>query len=189
MAIKVETIGGGDAEISGGFTHTELYVGFLETFETLTAPKKRSGTAAAATLDELVSITTDHTFLEGFGFTKVKAIAETIGLETAQIGDPTKSPVNENKLTVQILGSTAEILGFKRLIKGRELIVLATEFESGNLRQIGSAAFAGKLLESSSKIEAAIEGENTTTLVFSDKQMYDAPIYTPTGPIPIQPTV
>lgn len=189
MAIKVEKIGGGDAEVSGAFSHSELYVGFLENFDTLTEPKPRSGTAAAATLEELVSISTDHVFATGFGFTKIKCIAETVGLETAQIGDPTKSPVQENKLTVQILGSTAEILGFKRLIKGRDLIVLATEFDSGQLRQIGSAKYAGKLLESSSKIEPAVEGENTTTLVFSDKQLYDAPIYEATLPIPLQPLV
>lgn len=85
-----------------------------------------------------------------------------------------------------ILGSKAEILGFKRLCKGRDLIVLAPGLSSGNVRQIRSAKFAGKLMESSSKIEATEEGENTTTLVFQDKQNYDAPIYK--GDIDAQPT-
>ena len=185
MAIKVEKIGGATCEVSGAFSHTEVYVGFLENFASLTEPKERCGTGAAATLAELVEISADHTFEAGFGFTKIKAIADTVGLETAQIGTPTLSPVNENKLTVQILGSKAEILGFKRLCKGRDLIVLATEFESGQVRQIGSAKYPARLLESSSKIEATVEGENTTTLVFHDKQKYDAPIYK--GVITLQP--
>ncbi|MFV0248751.1 MAG: hypothetical protein ACK5H1_07315 [Tenacibaculum sp.] len=56
------------------------------------------------------------------------------------------SPFNENKLTIQILGFETEILGFKCLCKGRNLIVLATEFESGNVRQMGFAKYAGCLL-------------------------------------------
>lgn len=187
MAIKVEEIGGETCEVSGAFSHTEVYVGFLENFATLTEPLERCGDNAANTLEELVEITAAHTFSDGYGFTKIKAIAETVGLETAQIGSSRMSPVQENKLTVQILGSKSEVLGFKRLCTGRDLIVLATEFESGQVRQIGSAKYAGRLLESSSKIEAAVEGENTTTLVFQDKQKYDAPIYK--GNITLQPTV
>jgi len=186
-AIKVEQIGTDIGEVTAGFSHTEVYVGFVENFETINAPKERDGAGAATTLQELVTIGTDHTFKTGFGFTKIKAISETVALETAQIGTSTMSPVQENKLTIQILGSKAEILGFKRLCKGRDLIVLATEFCSGDVRQIGSATFAGKLLESSSKIEAIVEGENTTTLTFQDKQKYDAPKYT--GNIVLQPAV
>lgn len=178
MAINVEKIGGATCEVSGAFSHTEVYVGFLENFESLSEPKERCGDGAATTLEELVTIVGPHTFKEGFGFTKIKAIADTVGLETAQIGDTTLSPMQENKLTVKILGSKAEILGFKRLCKGRDLIVLAIEFESGQIRQIGSAKYAARLTESTSKIEPTVEGENTTTLVFQDKQKYDAPIYT-----------
>ncbi|WP_281980473.1 hypothetical protein [Tenacibaculum mesophilum] len=185
MSIKIENIGGATSEVSGGFSHTEVYVALLENFTALTEPKERDGASPAASLAELVTIDTPHTFETGFGFTKIKAIRESVGLETTQIGDVTKSPMQENKLTLQMLGSEAEILGFKRWAKGRDLVVLATEFESGNLRQIGSAKFGGKLIESSSKIEAALEGENTTTLVFQDKQKYDAPIYS--GTIEIQP--
>lgn len=177
MSINVENIGGATCEVSGGFSHTEVYVGFLEDFEKLTEPKNVCGENAAENLEELVVINATHVFKDGKGFVKVKAIADTVGLETAQIGSPTMSPVNENKLSIQILGSKPEILGFKRLCKGRDLIVLAAEFESGQFRQIGSRKYAGRLLESSSKIEAAIEGENSTTLVFQDKQKYDAPIY------------
>ena len=187
MAIKVETIGSDNCpEVTGAFSHTEVYVAKLEDFATLTEPKPRCGPGAATTLAELVEITAAHTFKPGCGFTKIKAIRESVGLETAQIGDVTKSPVQENKLTIMILGSEAEILGFKRLFKGMDVIVLAPEFSSGNVRQIGSAKFAGKLMESSSKIEATVEGENTTTLVFQDKQNYDAPIYK--GAITVQPT-
>lgn len=185
MSIKVEQIGGNNCEVTGAFSHTEVYVSLLENFASLTEPKGVCGTGAATTLEDLVTITTPHTFKLGFGFTKVKAIQQTVGLETAQLGDPTKSVVQENKLTFQLLGSKAEILAFKRLYKGKDIVVLATEFASGQVRQIGSAKFAGKITEMSSKIEATTEGENTTTIVVSDKQNYDAPIYK--GTITTQP--
>lgn len=181
MSIKVEKIGEPGCEVSGGFSHTEVYVALLSTFASLTEPKELCGDGAATTLEELVTITTAHTFNTGYGFTKMRAIQESVGLETTQIGDPNKSPMQENKLTVQLLGSKAELLGFKRQFKGQDIVVLAPEFGSGNLRQIGSAKFAGKISESSSKIEATVDGENTTTLVFMDKQKYDAPIYNVTG--------
>ncbi len=179
MAIKVETIGASAAEVSGAFSHTEIYVGLLADFDTLTEPKPKYGADAAATLAELVEISTPHTFKVGLGFTKVKAIQESVILETAQIGNK-PSPVQENKLTFQMLGSEAEILGFKRFVKGEDLIVLAAEFSSGNVRQLGSAKYAASILESSSKIDGTVEGENATTFVVQDKQMYDAPIYTGT---------
>ncbi|SOS48435.1 hypothetical protein [Tenacibaculum dicentrarchi] len=176
--IKIETIGGpSNCEVSGGFSHTEIHIAFLENFETVHAPKKTCGPDVATNLADLVTINENHVFKPGFGFMVFKAIEQTAGLETSQIGDPTKSPVQENKFTLQLLGSKAEILGAKRLLKGRELVVCAPEFTSGNVRQIGSAKYGAKLSESSSKIEAVSEGENTTTLVFTDKQMYDAPIY------------
>lgn len=181
MSIKVETIGEPGCEVSGGFSHTEIYVALVSTFASLTEPKDLCGDNAATTLEELVTITTAHTFNPGYGFTKMRAIQESVGLETTQIGDTSKSPAQENKLTVQLLGSKPELLGFKRQFKGKDLIVLAPEFGSGNLRQIGSAKFGAKIFESSSKIEATVEGENTTTLVFRDKQKYDAPIYSVSG--------
>lgn len=102
MAIDVEKIGGVSSEVSGAFSHTELYVGFLEDFEALTEPKECYGDAAASTLEDLVTITADHTFIASKGFTKVGCIADTVGLESNQIGEPTKSSVVENKLSVEI---------------------------------------------------------------------------------------
>lgn len=181
MVINVESIGGSNCETSGGFVDSEVYVGFLENFATLSEPKELCDTNVPANVannvEELVTINSTHSFKPGFGFIKIKAIAETVGLEVNQIGEAKLSPVQENKLTIQILGSKAKILGFKRLCKGRDLIVLAIEHTSGQTRQIGSAKYAGRLLESSSKIEATLDGENTTTLMFGDKQKYDAPIY------------
>ncbi|NKI28253.1 hypothetical protein HCG49_16995 [Arenibacter sp. 6A1] len=186
MAIKVETIGAAASEVSGAFSHTEIYVGLLRDFETLTEPKGKYGTDAATTLAELVEISAPHTFKVGFGFTKVKAIQESVILETAQLGNK-PSPVQENKMTFQMLGSDAEILGFKRHVKGEDLIVLGKEFASGNVRQIGSAKYAAAVIESTSKIDGTVEGENATTFVVQDKQMYDAPIYK--GDITLMPTV
>ena len=187
MSIKIESIGGSlESEIDSAFSHTEVYLGFLENFSALTEPKDLYGGSAATKLEELVTISTAHTFNRGFGFIKIKAHQESVGLETTQIGDPNLSPVQENKLTFKMVGSKPELLGFKRMVTGRDLIVLATEFASANVRQIGSAKFAAKLIESSSKIEALRGGENALTFVFADKQKYDAPIYT--GSITLQPT-
>lgn len=186
-SIKVEKIGATDVEVQGGFSNTEIYIGFLENFILLTEPKERTGTDAAANLTELITITADHTFKEGFGFTKIAAIEETVSLECTQAGNPTMSTTSINKLTVQLLGSGTEVLGFKRLCRGRQLIILANEQATGNLRQIGSAKYAGQMIESSSKIDALAEGDNAVTFVFQDKQKYDAPIYT--GIITPQPTV
>ncbi|MBS9773815.1 MAG: hypothetical protein KGV59_01480 [Tenacibaculum sp.] len=183
MAIKIEKIGGtGECEVSGGFSHTEVYVALLDHFQTLTEPKTRCSESKnpAESLADLVTITTPHTFKDGFGFTKVKAIAETVKLESTQIGDVNKSPAIENKLTFQLLGSKAEILGFKRMFKGRDVIVLAVEYASGQIRQIGSSRFGGKFKEMSALIDGTVEGENTSTIVVSDKQNYDAPIYSGT---------
>jgi hypothetical protein len=185
MAITVEKIGSAISEVTGAFSHTDILVGFMEDFDSMTAPKERDGDGAATTLAELVTITADHTFVSNKGFIKVKAVADTVGLESTLIGDPTKSTAIENKLTIQLLGSEEEIVAFKRLLKGRQLIVLAKEFESGRMRQIGSASYPARLSEASSRIEPTVEGENTSTLVFMDKQKYDAPIYS--GEVTLQP--
>lgn len=187
MAINIEEIGGAISETSGGFSHTEIYVAKTIDFETLTEPLKREGDDAATTLEELVTINATHVFKTDKGFTKIKAIRESVGLETNQIGDVNKSPNQENKLTIQLLGSDPKLLGYKRWLKGEDLIVLVPEFGTGNFRQIGSAKFAAKAMEMSSKIEQNVEGENSITVVFQDKQLYDAPIYK--GDITKQPTV
>ena len=177
MKIKVEEIGGNKKEISGAFSLTDLYIGFLEDMLSITAPKKISELVSDSKLEDLVVIRSNHTLKENSFFTNIRAIQESVILETTQIGLPTMSSVNQNKLTVKILGSKAEILGFKRLCKGRELIVIAMEYSSGEKRQLGSKSQPCWLDESSSKIEPVQESENTTTLIFKDKQLYDAPYY------------
>lgn len=184
MPINVEEIGTAAAEVTGGFTHGEVYVAFLSDFDAIVEPKDKDGLDAATTLEELVTISADHTFKVGKGFIKVKAIQESIKLETAQIGLKPQ-PVMENKLTFKMLGSKADILGFKRFIKGEDIIVIAKEFGTGQLRQIGSPRYAGSVSEGSGLIDGVIEGENTSTFVIQDKQMYDAAIYT--GEITLQP--
>ncbi len=176
--IKIENIGGtGDCEVSGAFSQTEIYVALLDDFEKVGGVKARCGDAAAKNLTELVTIQEQHVFKSDCGFTRIKAIAETVKLEGNQLGDVNKSPIFENKLTFQLLGSRPEILGFKRYFKGRELVVLATEYGSGQVRQIGSAEFGAKFKEMSSLIDAPVEGENTSTIVVQDKQLYEAAIY------------
>lgn len=177
MSIAVQTIGGPVEENNAGFSHEEIYVAPVSLFTSIAAP---GDLATAVSLSELVTIAQDHTFDIADGFTTIKAIAESVSFNGAQIGEASMSPVRENKLTLKMVGSKADLLGFDRWVKGKDVIVLAKEASSGNIRQIGSASYAGKLLESSEVIEGPIEGENSVTMVFGDKQKYYAPIYTGT---------
>lgn len=183
--IKVETLGSAVAEVMGSFAHTDIYVGLVDTFDAMVEPKERNAeTGAATTLAELVTITEAHTFKAGFGFTKVKAVQNSISLEYNQIGDVNKSTAIENKMTFELLGSEAEILGAMRLWKGRDLVVMGRESESGRLRQIGSLNYAAKM-QFEGRIESDPEGDNTVTVTVTDKQKYPAPIYT--GAVTLQP--
>jgi len=185
--IKIETIGVADVEATGGFNHTEIYIAELKHFETLTQPLERDGDGSATTLAELVEISADHTFLTGFGFTKVKAIQDTVSLESNGAGTPKKSSIFENKLVFEMLGSESDILGLQRYLKGKDVVVLATEAESGRLRQIGSARRGGTMSEYGAIIGANVEDDNVCKFTFMDKQKYPAPIYE--GTITLQPAV
>ena len=175
--IKIENLGTEFDEVTAGFHHEEIYVGLVDEMLNITEPIEIKKLKPDSVIDDLIVIKNNHTFIDGVNFTKVKAIQESVSLETTQIGTATKSPLQENKLTVQLLGSKAGLLGFKRWLKGKDLIVLAPEFGSNFKRQFGSKKQPCKLIEASSKIEPTKDGENVTTLVFRDSQKYDAPYY------------
>lgn len=183
--IKIEEIGGTTLEATGGFSHVDILVAPVSHFATIAEllPIEGDGilatTAAAA-----ATITGDHTFNLGFGFAKFNAEQDKNGLESALIGD---SKVFENKLTVMVKGTDADLLGNLRLLKNEKLIVLAREAGSGRYRQLGHSKYAAEIIEATPTVAAEYEGTNSVTFVIRDKNVVAGPIYT--GAITKQPTV
>lgn len=183
-AIKLEEIGGTTLESAGGFSHLDIYIAPVDTFESIKElpPIEGLGTlattaAAAATISET------HTFKTGYGFAKFRAEQDKNGLESPLIGD---SKIHENKLTVVVKGTDADILGSSRLLKNEKLIVLAREAHSGRVRQLGSSRYAAEIIELTPMVAPEFEGANTVTFVIRDKNVVAAPIYA--GDITDQPT-
>lgn len=178
--IKVESVGGQTLEPTGGLDVRSIRYADINWFDTISAPMPLSDLETpaneATTFEELAEISVDHTFKVGYGFMKLEAVQESAGIESAMIGEK-KRRLFENKCSATIAGSNAKLQGFVRWIKNRSGIVLVTEAESGRVRQIGSERFAAEVSEMTGKIEAAVEGDNSKTIVFSDKQAYEAPIY------------
>ena len=176
LEIDVETLGGGAQceENTGALVNGSIKYAPMHYFDTIERPKNFDETPA--NLEELVDIVGNHVFKAGKGFTTIDAHLEKNSLETGMIGAKT-SHAFENKVSVGILGSKSKILGFIRYIKNHDCIILAEEFGSGQIRQIGSEKYAATLLEAVGKIEETVEGENMQNLVFQDKQLYPAAIY------------
>lgn len=177
--ILVEEVGGLSCEPTGGLAHLEVRVAPVGWFTSMGEPKPVCADLAAdamATYAEGVEITTDHVFNAGKGFIKLKGVYETVGLETSMIGE-SKRRLFENKLTLEVPGSDATLLGMIRFHKNDDLIVLATEIESGRIRQVGTLRNPGQISELSGGIEATLEGKNGFTFTFSNKSTIPAPIY------------
>jgi hypothetical protein len=181
--IIVETLGKEIAEHAGGIVHTNFLIAPLEWFETIGAPKVLSDTDTPAnegtTFAELATITTAHTFKTGKGFMTLTSAIETSDIKSAYLGESTNKVV-ENKSTLVLEDSDAEILGFSRWIKNKRVIVLQQEVGSKNYRQLGSEEFGAIATELDAMVEGAREGLNRRTFTFSDKQRYEAPIYNAT---------
>lgn len=178
--IKVESIGGLTCEPTGGFDVRNIKYADIDWFESISAPKPICDATPAnegTTFEELAEISADHTFKTGYGFMTLEAVQESTGLESTMIGEK-KRRLFENKITTVIAGSNSTLNGFVRWAKNRSCIVLITEAESGRTRQLGSERFAAEILEMVGKVEATAEGDNSKAITFSDKQVYEAPIYT-----------
>lgn len=175
-AIKIEEIGGTTLESAGGFSHVDILVATIDSLETIgeLPPIEGSG-VLALTAAEAATISTDHTFKVGFGFAKFKAEQDKNGLESPLIGD---SKVHENKLTVMVKGTDADLLGNLRLLKNEKLLVLAREAHSGRYRQLGGARYAAEIIEATPTVAPEFEGQNAVTFVIRDKCVVAAPIYT-----------
>lgn len=187
LDIRLESIGGTDCEPTGGLVHNEIYVGLLQDFDQIGVLKKMCDADpanVAKTVEELATITQGHIFKPGKGFTRLKAVQDKNGIESSLLGD--QKQVFENKLTVVVQGSDPTTLGALRMYKGmKPLIVLAREGGSGRVRQLGGKSYGAILSEVTPKVASEKEGENNVTMVFTDKNLVAAPVYT--GDITLQP--
>ncbi len=174
--IVLEDVGVASCEPMAGVA-TEVLYAERGDFETVLDPKSLCGTGAAATLDELAEIAVaGHTFKVGKKWNKLTMVAETGEITTTQIGEK-KRRLFENQVSVQIAGSSSKLLGWMRWAKNKDLIVLVREVGTGNYRQFGSDLLSAWTESQEHKLEAAAEGNNSTTVVVKDKQKWPAPVY------------
>lgn len=178
--IIVEKLGAEIPEHSGGIVHTNILFAPLDWFDTIAAPLQLNDPDTPAnegtTFAELGSITTAHTFKTGKGFMTLTGKLEGNGLTGAYLGEGTNKVV-ENKATINMEDSTAEIIGFSRWAKNKRCIVLLQEVGAKRYRQLGSEEYGAIFTELDAKVEATREGLNERIFTVSDKQRYEAPVY------------
>jgi hypothetical protein len=177
--IIIEKLGKAEQEHFGGIVHTNVLYAPLDWFATIAAPLKLDDATPAnegTTFAELGSITTDHTFLTGKGFIKLTVAEQTSDIKSAYLGESTNKIV-ENKASIVLEGSTAELIGFSRWSRNKRCVVLLQEVGSGNYRQIGSEDHGAMFTEMDAMVEASNEGFNKRTITVSDKSRYEAPVY------------
>ena len=185
MSLDLEDIGGESCEPVAGLA-ANAYIALRSDFDALNDPPGICSSGAGADLESVATIGVDHTFLASKGFVKVKCIPETGNIQTTLLGERRRR-LFQNQLVVEIEGSEAKTLGFLRNIKNADLVILVEEFGSGRIRQFGSDRLAAWIEGVDSLIEAAVEGKNSATITFLDKQKYPAPVYT--GVITEKPVV
>nr|WP_322625655.1 hypothetical protein [uncultured Flavobacterium sp.] len=170
---NLNNVGGAVAEPIAGIA-TEILLCPIGDFTVVGAP--------ASTIDgytdiaDLVTIQAAHTHPSGKGFTSIKAVLETGALTTTPIGER-GGRLYQNQLVFETRGSDVERLAFDRLIKNFEGVILFREVGSGNLRQLGSLLSTAYPSDFSGVTEGPLEGKNSGTYTFIDKQKYPAPIY------------
>lgn len=177
MAIELEDIGGESCEPVSGLSGT-IYYAEQSDFVTINEPKKLCDPApanVAATFEELATIETAHTFKTGKCFHKIEMVTETGTIKSTTIGEVGRR-LFQNELPATIAGSSVTLLGFLRWIKNKKLIILFEEFGSGAVRQLGQSRLPA-LASSEHNIEAAVEGNNSAVITFTDKNFGPAPIY------------
>jgi hypothetical protein len=177
MAVELENIGGESCEPVSGLTDI-IYYALHSDFELIVDPKKMCDPVpanVAATYKDLAEIATAHTFNTGKNFFKIETVTETGTIKSSQIGE-TGRGLAQNELVIQIAGSSSEVLGFCRWIKNQKLVILLEEFGTGNVRQLGSSRMPCRA-KFEHNIEATMEGNNSATITFTDKNFGPAPVY------------
>lgn len=181
--IKLENIGGESCEPVGGLVGELNIVPHKD----LTTIKDPPATLTGYTdLKELATIVGPHIAAATKGFTKIIGVTETGTIKSTLIGN-SGARLFQNELVIEVAGSSADLLGWLRLVKNLRFIMLAEEVGTGNLRQLGSDRFPAQFTGIEHAIEAAMEGKNSVTLTVQDKQKWPAPVYT--GAIPMKPAV
>lgn len=175
--VALEDIGGESCEPVSGLAGI-VYYALHSDFETINDPKKICDVdplKVAASFAELAEIPTAHVFKTGKKFFKIEMITETGSIKSPQIGEIGRG-LCQNELVIEIAGSEAEVLGFCRWVKNQKLVVLLEEFGSGNIRQLGSSRLPATA-KFEHNLEATVEGKNSATITFTDKNFGPAPIY------------
>ena len=185
MALDLVDVGGESCEPVAGIVN-DVKIAPHGDFTLINDPAELCGDGEALSVEELVTISADHTFNTGKGFTNIESIEETGTITTTMIGE-TGRKLFQNALTIEVAGSTAALLGFSRQVKNGKYVVLAEEFGSGAFRQIGSSRFPARFESIEAALEAVAEGKNSVTLTIQDKSKWPAAIYT--GAITEYPSV
>jgi hypothetical protein len=172
MGVTIENIGASSPEpISGlGFL---IHYALRSDFTTVQEPPAFEAVGNFATK---VTIEGDHVFAAGKGFNTIKFITESGAIETSPLGEK-KRKIFKNTLTGSVAGSEAEVLGFMRMVKNEDFVVLFEELGTRNVRQIGSQLFPAEFEVLTHTLEALAEGNNALAITISDKQKWPAPVY------------
>lgn len=172
MGLELENIGSSNPEPISGIT-TTMYYALRSNFTKVAEPPAFDAVGGVATKAACVG---DHEFAQGKGFNTIKLVVETGKVESATLGER-KRRLYQNTFTGQIAGTNEEVLGFMRMVKNEDFIVLVEEVGSGNIRQFGSARLSAEFSTMSAVIEEAVEGNNSLTITITDKQKWPAPVY------------
>ena len=175
--LALEDIGGESCEPVSGLVD-KIYYALHKDFALINDPKKICDPVpanVAATFAELSTIDLAHTFKTAKKFFQIETVTETGTIKSTQIGEVGRG-LTQNELVIEIAGSEASILGFCRWIKNQKLVILTEEFGTGNVRQLGSSRLPCRA-KFEHNIEATLEGKNSATITFTDKNFGPAPIY------------
>lgn len=174
--IKIEDFGFSSCEPTGALGKKVFYAP-LNYFESIGTPKELCGDQAnaATNLAELAEIT-EVKFKEGKGFHEFTSITETGEITSTQIGEKGRRLL-ENSLVAQVAGSASELLGYMRWVKNQDLIVVVQEFDSGQMRLLGSERMPAWIEAQEHKIEATAEGNNSLNITFKDKSKWPAAVF------------
>lgn len=175
--LKLEDVGFSSCEPTGALGKKIFYAP-LSYFESVGVPKDLCGDQAnaAETLAELAEIT-EVKFKTGKGFHEFTMITETGEITSTQIGEKGRRLL-ENSLVAQVAGSASKLLGFMRWVKNQDLIVVVQEFDSGQMRLLGSERMPAWIEAQEHKIEATAEGNNSLNITFKDKSKWPAAVFT-----------
>lgn len=176
--MNLEDLGGEIEEPISGLA-TKVWYAKRKDFETIVDTKKmedENPANEAQSNEELMVITDNHVFKSTKCFKTIDLIQETGELKTKSIG-PKSGKLFENSITIEIAGSSAAVLGFMRAIKNGDLIVLAEEVGTGNIRQLGWSKYGAEASDLEHEIGTALEGKNSAKITFKDKNFGPASIY------------